>query len=92
MLTPTDITHYMGQFMVLVLILTLLPVTVAALVGLVVGLLQGMTQIQDQTLPFALRLIAVFVTLLAAGPWMANELHTYTTQCFDLIIQAGTGR
>ncbi len=90
-MTESEITYHMGQLMVLVLTLSMLPVGIAALVGLLVGLFQGLTQIQDQTMSFALRLIAIALTLLASGRWMAHQLHEFTISMFDLIITSGTG-
>ncbi|MEX1066995.1 MAG: type III secretion system export apparatus subunit SctS [Aquisalimonadaceae bacterium] len=92
MMTAAEITYYLSKFMNLVLILSLLPVGLAALVGLLVGLFQGVTQIQDQTLSFALRLLSVSMVMLYAGPWIGSELHNYAVMSFDLIIEAGTGK
>jgi flagellar biosynthetic protein FliQ len=51
------------------------------LVGLVVGvaisLLQALTQIQEQTLVFVPKILAIFVTLLLALPFMADVLHSH---------------
>lgn len=51
---------------------------VALLVGLVVSILQTMTQVQEQTLSFVPKLIAVGATLLVALPWMLQLLVEYT--------------
>lgn len=56
-----------------------LPVLGAALVvGLVIGLLQAITSIQEQTLSFVPKLIAIVVTFIFAGPWMLRLLVEYT--------------
>jgi flagellar biosynthesis protein FliQ len=56
-----------------------LPVLGAALVvGLVIGLLQAVTSIQEQTLSFVPKLIAIVATLVVAGPWMMRLLMEYT--------------
>jgi len=46
----------------------------AVVLGLVVGILQAVTQIQDQTLPLAVKLIAILVVLMVFGPIMAREI------------------
>lgn len=46
----------------------------ALLVGLVVSLLQAATQIQEQTLSFLPKLLAVAAVLVVAGPWMLTHL------------------
>ena len=60
----------------LFLILTLgAPVLITALVvGLVVSVLQAVTQIQEQTLSFVPKIIAVLLSLIIVGPWMMDRL------------------
>src|SRR5258706_14091790 len=48
---------------------------VGLVVGVVVSLLQALTQIQEQTLVFVPKILAIFVTLLLALPFMADSLH-----------------
>ena len=59
------------------------------LVGLVVGLLvsvfQAVTQIQEQTLTFIPKIVAMGVVLVVAGPWMLSEVVTYTEQLYSSI-------
>jgi type III secretion protein S len=51
------------------------PVLAAAVaLGLVVGILQAVTQIQDQTLPLAVKLIAILLVLIVFGPIMAGQV------------------
>ncbi|HEV2638269.1 MAG TPA: type III secretion system export apparatus subunit SctS [Actinocrinis sp.] len=78
-----EILQHASTILMLVLLLSLPPLAVATIVGFVVGLLQAVTQIQDQTLPQAIKLVAVLVTLLFAGPWMAAPLIEQARQVFD---------
>ena len=55
---------------------------VALLVGLIVSILQTMTQVQEQTLSFVPKLIAVGATMLIALPWMLQLLVEYTANLF----------
>ncbi len=48
------------------------------LVGLVVSIFQATTQVQEQSLAFVPKIVAVLVTLLALGPWMLRLLVDYT--------------
>ena len=48
----------------------------ALVVGLVVGLLQALTQIQETTLVFVPKILAIFLALLIALPFMADVLHS----------------
>jgi flagellar biosynthesis protein FliQ len=56
------------------------------LVGLVVGLLvsifQAVTQIQEMTLTFIPKILALGLVLMIAGPWMLGELLTYTENLY----------
>ena len=54
----------------------LLLVTLA--IGLLVGIFQAATQINEMTLSFIPKLLAMSVTLTVAGPWMLNQLVGYT--------------
>lgn len=71
------------QTLFLALILTGPPVLTAMLVGLVISILQATTQIQEQTLTFVPKLVAVVVTLAVAGPWMLAQLISFATSLYD---------
>jgi len=58
---------------------------VALVVGLVVSVFQAVTQIQEQTLTFIPKIIAMGVTLVVAGPWMLNQVVAYTQQLYSSI-------
>ena len=69
-----------------VTILASLPVLdVGLVVGLVISLLQAVTQIQEMTLVFVPKIIAVLVTLVAALPWIINLLVEFTRTIFTNI-------
>lgn len=71
------------QALFLSLILTGPPVLIAMLVGLVISILQATTQIQEQTLTFVPKLVAVIVTMAVAGPWMVVQLINFAASIFD---------
>jgi flagellar biosynthetic protein FliQ len=52
---------------------------VSLLVGLVVSIFQAMTQIQEQTLSFIPKLLAIALILVILGPWMIKIMTSYTT-------------
>jgi flagellar biosynthetic protein FliQ len=56
--------------------------TIALGVGLVVSVFQAVTQIQEQTLSFVPKLLAVAGTFLIALPWMLQVMIKYTTELF----------
>ena len=60
------------------------PLLITALVvGLVVSITQVVTSIQDMTMSFVPRIIAVLVVFLLALPWMMNVLLAFTAQLFS---------
>jgi type III secretion protein S len=73
----------------LVLLLSLPTVVVASVVGILVSLLQTLTQIQDQTVQFLIKLIAVSVTLVITYHWTGDNLFNYTLLVFDQIDKMG---
>jgi flagellar biosynthesis protein FliQ len=65
-----------------------LPLLVAGLVvGLAVSVFQAVTQIQEQTLSFIPKILALAGVLLVLGPWMLNQLLSYTTDLWASIPQ-----
>jgi flagellar biosynthetic protein FliQ len=52
------------------------------IVGILVSIFQATTQIQEQTLAFIPKIIAVFVAILIFGPWMLSMLVSYTREIF----------
>lgn len=62
------------------------PMLFAALsVGLVISVFQATTQIQEQTLAFVPKVIAIFLVLLILGPWLLNTLVEFTLSIFTNI-------
>ena len=62
------------------------PVLVTALVvGFAISLLQSVTQIQEVTLSFVPKAVAVAVALLVAGHWMISEIVAFTTDLYERI-------
>lgn len=79
------------QGMILVVLLTAPPLIVAVVVGVLTSLVQALMQVQDQTLPFGLKLLAVGVTLAMTGRWIGVELIQLTNMAFNMIAQTGKG-
>jgi type III secretion protein S len=68
--------------LMLVLILSLPAVLASATVGLLVAIAQAVTQIQDQGVSQALKLIAVFITLALASKWIATSVYHTADRLF----------
>ncbi len=71
------------QALYLTLILTAPPVAAAMMVGLMVSLAQATTQVQEQTLTFVPKLVAVILTLAVVGPWTMFQLVNFANSLLD---------
>jgi flagellar biosynthetic protein FliQ len=60
------------------------------LVGLLVSIFQSMTQIQEQTLSFIPKIIAVVTVLLLLGPWMLSVMTAFTSNLLTQLASFGT--
>jgi type III secretion protein S len=80
-----DLLSVLTKALYLVLWLSMPPIVVASVVGVLFSLFQALTQIQEQTLSFAVKLIAVMATLALTARWVGGELYNYTLLTFDAI-------
>ncbi|MBQ7190097.1 MAG: type III secretion system export apparatus subunit SctS [Kiritimatiellae bacterium] len=81
-MNQAQLLDYAQTCLVLVLRLSLIPIVVATVIGILISLLQALTQIQEQTLGFAVKLIAISLTILACASWMGAQLLLYTQDIF----------
>lgn len=71
-----------------VILLTSGPLLLIALVaGLIVSIFQATTSIQEQTLAFVPKIVAVFVGIIFFGPWMLSQITSYATDIFENLIR-----
>jgi type III secretion protein S len=82
-MSANDALHQMTQAMVLVMLLSMPPIVVASVVGILISLLQALTQIQEQTLSFAIKLIAVAATIAAMAGLLGSQILLFTLKLFD---------
>jgi flagellar biosynthetic protein FliQ len=71
--------------LILVLLISGGPMLASMLVGLVIGIFQATTQIQEQTLSYVPKLVAVFLSLLVLGPWMLMQAVRFARLLFESI-------
>ena len=84
-MTPTTVIDLGRQALELTLLVSA-PLFIAALAtGLVVSIFQAATQINEQTLSFVPKLVATFITLVLAGPWMITLLTDLIRRLFESI-------
>jgi len=80
-----EVTALLRQGILEVLIIAA-PLLLSALtVGLIVAILQATTSIQEQTLTFVPKIVAILLVLALLGGWMFGSLREYTTNLFRMI-------
>lgn len=80
-----DVTSHVVRALLLTLWLSLPTIVVASVVGTLFSLLQALTQIQEQTLSFAVKLVAVGLTIYLTTRWVGGEIFNYTVSLFEAI-------
>ena len=84
----SDMAIQIGRDALLMVMMISAPMLGLALfVGIAVSIFQATTQIQEQTLAFVPKIIAVFVAVLLFGPWMLSLVVNYTREIFMNIPQ-----
>lgn len=84
-MTPTTVVD-IGRDAVEVLLIVSAPMLGAALVtGLIVSIFQAATQVNEMTLSFIPKLIAVFVVIIVGGPWMISLMTEYIRRLYSSI-------
>ena len=84
-MTPTAVIE-LGRQAVEVTLMVSAPLFIAALTtGLIISIFQAATQINEMTLSFVPKLVAIFVTLVLAGPWMITVLTDFMRRLFESI-------
>jgi flagellar biosynthetic protein FliQ len=78
-----DVVLQVGREALFLIVALAGPLLLAALaVGLIVGVLQAATQIQEQTLSFIPKLLALVIALVLMGPWLLTSWVVYTQELF----------
>jgi flagellar biosynthetic protein FliQ len=80
-----ELTRLTAQTLYLVLLVSAPALVVSLVVGLLIGLVQAVTQVQEQTLSFVPKLVAVGVALAVGGAWMGGELIRFTDELWRAI-------
>ncbi len=84
-MSTAELIHYANKALYLSLILSLPVIVAAAVVGILFAVIQALTQIQEQTLSYAVKLVATVITLALTMRWMGSEIYLYTKVLFDSI-------
>lgn len=74
-----------NQAIILIILLSAPIILTALVVGFTISILQAVTQVQEQTLSFVPKSIAVYSMILLVGPWLMNTLMQFITYVFTNI-------
>lgn len=78
----TQVIQLAYQGLLLILILSAPPILVSLFFGILVAIFQAATQIQEQTLSFTIKLVAVTLTLMFLGGWLGAQIMSFATNIF----------
>jgi flagellar biosynthetic protein FliQ len=78
-MTPEFVIAFAKEAIMLTLYLAMPMLGLGLIAGLAIAVFQAVTQIQEMTLTFVPKIIAVFLGLLFAAPWMLEEVTSFTT-------------
>ena len=84
-MTPEYVISLGREAIVLALMVSFPLLGVGLVVGLLVAVLQATTQVQEMTLSFVPKIVAVLLTLLAASPWIIQKLAFFTSNLIQNI-------
>lgn len=75
------------QGLILILILSAPPILISMFFGILVAIFQAATQIQEQTLSFTIKLVAVTLTLMFMGAWLGSQIMSFSMNIFTHFAQ-----
>lgn len=84
-MTEAFIIELVREAIFTVCIVALPPLAVSLIVGLVISILQATTQVQEQSLTFVPKIIAVFLTLAVMAPWTVRIMVNFTSRLYNRI-------
>jgi len=82
---PDSVIQVGSEAIKMVLLISLPMLGVALVVGIAISLFQAVTQIQEMTLTFVPKIIAVFASIIIAAPWMTDKMVSFTQNLFAMI-------
>lgn len=81
-MSDTFVIQIVRDALVMVLILSLPVLAVSLGVGLFISILQATTQVQEQSLTFVPKIVAVFVVMAVLAPWFLKTMTSFTTNLY----------
>jgi len=84
-MSPDSVIQIGSEAVKMVLLISLPMLGVALVVGIAISLFQAVTQIQEMTLTFVPKIMAVFAAMILAAPWMTEKMVSFTQNLFAMI-------
>jgi type III secretion protein S len=79
-----DVIYVAKQALILSLVLSLPIILVASLSGFLFSLFQALTQIQDQTLSFAIKLVVIMIMIYLTADWMSSKVYRFALLLYSV--------
>ena len=84
-MTPDLVINLVQQALEVTILVSAPPLLAALVTGLIVSVFQAATQINEMTLSFVPKLLAIFAAAVLAGPWMLGLIVDFTRRLFSSI-------
>ncbi len=84
-MSPEFVVGFARQAIELTLLLSLPMLGIGLIVGVIISILQAATQIQEMTLTFVPKILAIFLALLVSFPWLMDKMITFTQELIKSI-------
>jgi len=81
------ITQITNEAILLTIVLSMPTILASMFLGLAIALFSATTQIQEQTLSFVPKMIAVFAVMAATGPWVGSTMIRFAARCMAGIVE-----
>lgn len=83
MLEPSSAVDLVREALIVAVVLATPMLLVGMVAGLVIGLIQALTQIQDQTVAFVPKILALAAVLIVCMPWLMTKMLDFTRTVFE---------
>ncbi len=90
-MTDIEVIKILREALMVTVVVSAPVLGIGMIVGLVISIFQTTTSIQEQTLTFVPKIIAIFITIVIFASWMIHSLVTYTKGVFMMVSKIGTG-
>lgn len=84
-----DIIYAGNKALYLIVLLSALPIIIATFIGLLVGLIQTVTQLQEQTLPFGIKLLSICMFFFISIGWYSEKIVSFSIEVMSLALSGG---